>query len=96
VARPAPTIVGEWVTQLAFGGSSTLILTEDGRYQVKNLMVNDSGIYTYSSGDGSLRLQENGIFDHSITVWNAQLSPDGESLSVIEPEGASHIYRRRD
>jgi hypothetical protein len=68
-------------------------LTGDGRYHVKNVFVDDSGIYTYSA-DGTLQLQETGIFDHSITVWHAQVSPDGQSLSVVEPEGAAHVYSR--
>jgi hypothetical protein len=90
---PAPlTIAGEWRTKLIIG-VGTLTLTGDGRYRVKNVFVDDSGIYTYAP-DGTLRLQEDGVFDHSITEWHAQLSPDGQSLSVIEPEGAAHVYTR--
>jgi hypothetical protein len=88
----APTIVGEWETELLIG-TGTLSLTRDGRYHVKNVFADDSGVYTYGA-DGSLRLQTSGVFDHTVTVWHAQLSMDGDSLSIIEPEGAAHVYTR--
>ena len=74
-------------------GESTLELTSDGHYHVKNVFADDSGVYVYTASDGTLRLQEDGIFSrHDMTIWHCQLS--GDTLSVLEPEGAAHVYTR--
>jgi hypothetical protein len=93
VATGPPSIVGEWKTSLLVG-EGTLTLTADGHCHVKNLLADDSGIYTYSPLDGELRIQVDSFFNHDIIRWHAQLSPDGESLTVQEPEGAAHVYHR--
>ena len=69
---------------------TTLELTSEGHYHLKSSLADESGSYVYS--DGSLQLQPDGLFDHSIVTWQCQIS--GNSMSVIEPDGAAHIYTR--
>jgi hypothetical protein len=90
-AAPQNPIVGEWKTTTAIG-DTVLTFTDDGRYTIKSALVSDAGVYVFSSGDGTLRLQPTAIFSHDIVVWSCQLS--GNSLSVVDPDGAGHVYTR--
>src|SRR4051812_5633910 len=61
-APPAPPpvpqnpIAGEWKTTTLIG-DSYLELTAEGRYRIKNALVEERGVYVFSS-DGDLRLQQ--------------------------------------
>jgi hypothetical protein len=84
-------IIGEWKTTTLIG-DTVLIFTDDGHYSIKSALVSDSGVYVFSAGDGTLRLQPDAMFSHDIIVWSCQLS--GNSLSVVDPDGAGHVYTR--
>jgi hypothetical protein len=90
-AAPQNPIVGEWKTSTAIG-DTVINLRADGQYTIKSVLVSDAGVYVFSSGDGTLRLQSNSIFSKGIMIWSCQLS--GDSLSVVDPEGAGHVYTR--
>jgi hypothetical protein len=90
-AAPQNPIVGEWKTTTLIG-DTLLNFTGDGRYTIKSALVSDAGVYVFSSGDGTLRLQPNALFSHDIVIWNCQLSKD--SMSVVDPDGAGHVYTR--
>jgi hypothetical protein len=59
---------------------------------LKDVLDSQEGVYVFSSGDGTLRLQPNAVFSHDIVVWSCQLS--GDSFSCVDPEGAGHVYKR--
>lgn len=90
-AAPQNPIVGEWKTTTAIG-DTVLNFGADGRYTIKSILVSEAGVYVFSSGDGTLRLQPNALFSHDIVVWSCQLS--GDSFSCVDPEGAGHVYTR--
>ena len=90
-APPQNSIVGRWRTSVPIG-TSTLELTSDGHYHVKNVFADDTGVYVDTASDDTLRLQEDGLFSHDVTIWHCQVS--GDTLSVVEPEGAAHVYTR--
>ena len=89
-AAPQNPIVGDWKTTTLIGDTH-LIFTDDGRYTIKSALVGDKGVYVFS-GDGTLRLQPDAIFSHDIVIWHCQLS--GDSMSVVDPDGAGHVYTR--
>ena len=91
VAAPQNPIVGRWKTTTLIG-DTVLNFQADGQYTINSALVSDAGVYVFSSGDGTLRLQPNAVFSHDIIVWSCQLS--GDSLSVVDPEGAGHVYTR--
>ena len=64
----------------------------DGRYTLKDILDSQEGVYVFSSGDGTLRLQPNAVFSHDVMIWSCQLS--GDSLSCVDPQGAGHVYTR--
>lgn len=82
--------MGTWTTPTPLG-NTTLVLGADGSYTVKGAIVDDYGIYVYSN-DGSLQLQSKSFFDGALEIWHCQVS--GDTMSVIEGKGGSHIYRR--
>jgi len=90
-APPQNPIVGDWKTTTLIG-DTVLHFGDDGRYTIKSALVSEAGVYVFSMNDGTLRLQQNAIFSHDIVVWSCQLS--GNSLSVVDPEGAGHVYTR--
>ena len=90
-AIPTDPLVGRWKTSLLVG-DGYLTFTEDGRIHIENLLSDEWGIYVFSDGD--LEIQKDSYFSHVVVHWRAQLS--GNSLRVIEPEGASHVYERVD
>lgn len=90
-AAPQNPIVGQWKTTTLIG-DTILTFTDEGRYTIKSALVSDAGVYVFSSGDGTLRLQPDAVFSHDIVVWQCQLS--GDSLSVVDPDGAGHVYTR--
>jgi hypothetical protein len=91
-ATPAPQnpIVGDWKAKTFIGTSIGLHLGADGRYVMNP--GSDEGVYVFSTGDGTLRLQSNSFFSKGIMVWSCQVS--GDSLSCVDPDGAGHIYSR--
>ena len=91
-AAPQNPIIGEWKTTTFIGSSIVLRFTADGRYTLKDVLTSEAGVYVFSSGDGTLRLQPDSVFSHDIVIWNCQLS--GDSLSVVDPQGAGHVYSR--
>jgi len=88
---PTDPLVGVWKTSLLVG-DGYLTFTEDGRIHIENFLSDEWGIYVFS--DGSLEIQKDSYFSHEVVYWRAQVS--GDSLRVIEPEGASHVYQRMD
>jgi hypothetical protein len=84
-------LVGRWKTSLLIG-DGYLTFTEDGRVHIEHVFLDEWAIYVFDDGD--LMIQDQGVFDHDVTHWRAQVS--GNTLSVIEPEGASHVYTRVD
>jgi hypothetical protein len=93
IPPPAPVdpIVGRWKTSLPIG-DGYLTFTADGRIHIEHVFTDEWAVYVFTDGD--LMIQDQGLFDHDVTHWQAQVS--GNTLSVIEPEGASHIYTRVD
>ncbi|NDQ56984.1 MAG: zinc ribbon domain-containing protein [Acidipila sp.] len=89
-AAPQNPIVGDWKTTTLIGDTH-LVFSDDGRYSIKSALVGDHGVYVFS-GDGTLRLQPDAIFSHDIVIWHCQLS--GDSMSVVDPDGAGHVYTR--
>jgi zinc-ribbon domain len=89
-AAPQNPIAGQWKTTTIIG-DTILTFTDDGHYTIKSALVGDSGVYVFSS-DGTLRSQPDAIFSHDIVIWHCQLS--GDSLSVVDPDGAGHVYTR--
>jgi hypothetical protein len=90
-AAPQNPIVGQWKTTTLIG-DTILTFTGEGRYTIKSALVSDAGVYVFSTGDGTLRLQPDAVFSHDIVIWQCQLS--GDSLSVVDPDGAGHVYTR--
>jgi zinc-ribbon domain len=90
-AAPQNPIVGQWKTTTLIG-DTILTFTGEGRYTIKSALVSDAGVYVFSAGDGTLRLQPDAVFSHDIVIWQCQLS--GDSLSVVDPDGAGHVYTR--
>jgi hypothetical protein len=88
---PAPvnSLIGRWKTSLPIG-DGYLTFTADGRVHIEHVFTDEWDVYVFNDGD--LMIQDQGLFDHDVTHWQAQVS--GDTLSVIEPEGASHIYTR--
>ncbi|HMG85118.1 MAG TPA: zinc ribbon domain-containing protein [Terracidiphilus sp.] len=89
-AAPQNPIVGDWKATTFIGSTIGLHLGADGRYVLNP--GSDEGVYSYSSGDGTLRLQSNSFFSEGIMVWSCQVS--GDSLSCIDPKGGGHVYNR--
>ncbi|HXU13929.1 MAG TPA: zinc ribbon domain-containing protein [Terriglobales bacterium] len=89
-AVPQNPIVGDWRAITIIGSSIGLHLGADGRYVLNP--GSDEGIYVFSSGDGTLRLQSNSFFSKGVMIWSCQVS--GDSLSCVDPEGAGHVYSR--
>jgi hypothetical protein len=89
-AAPQNPIVGDWKATTFIGSTIGLHLGADGRYILNP--GSDEGVYSYSSGDGTLRLQSNSFFSSGIMVWSCQVS--GDSLSCVDPNGAGHVYNR--
>lgn len=93
-AAPAPApqnpIVGDWKATTFIGSTISLHLGADGRFILNP--GSDEGVYSYSSGDGTLRLQSNSFFSEGIMVWSCQVS--GDSLSCVDPNGGGHVYNR--
>jgi hypothetical protein len=89
-AAPQNPIVGQWKTTTLIG-DTVLNFGGDGHYSIKSSLVGDSGVYVFSN-DGTLRLQPDAIFSHDIVIWHCQLS--GDSMSVVDPDGAGHVYTR--
>jgi hypothetical protein len=89
-AAPQNPIVGDWKAKTFIGTSIGLHLGADGRYVMNP--GSDEGVYVFSTGDGTLRLQSNSFFSKGIMVWSCQVS--GDSLSCVDPDGAGHIYSR--
>jgi hypothetical protein len=92
-AAPQNPIVGEWKATTFIGTSIVLHFGADGRYTLKDISGTEQGVYVFSSGDGTLRLQPNAVFSHNIVVWNCQLS--GDTFSCVDPDGAGHVYARQ-
>jgi hypothetical protein len=90
-AAPQNPIVGDWKATTFIGSTMSLHLGADGRYVMNP--GSDEGVYSYSSGDGTLRLQSNSFFSKGIMVWSCQVS--GDSLSCVDPNGAGHVYARQ-
>jgi zinc ribbon protein len=90
-AAPQNPIVGDWKTTTLIG-DTVLHFGDDGRYTIKSALVSEAGVYVFSMSDGTLRLQQDAIFSHDIVVWSCQLSSN--SLSVVDPQGAGHVYTR--
>jgi hypothetical protein len=84
------TVVGSWKTPVPLMPDTNLELTADGHYHLKSALAEESGSYVFM--DGNLQLTPDGLFDHSTIAWQCQLS--GNSMSIIEPDGAAHIYTR--
>jgi len=91
-AVPQNPIVGDWKATTMIGSSIELHFGADGRYTLKDVLDSQEGVYVFSSGDGTLRLQPNAVFSHDIVVWSCQLS--GDSFSCVDPNGAGHVYTR--
>lgn len=89
-AAPQNPIVGDWKATTFIGSTIGLHLGADGRYILNP--GSDEGVYVFSSGDGTLRLQSNSFFSKGIMIWSCQLS--GDSLSCVDPNGAGHVYTR--
>lgn len=91
--QPAPQnpIVGDWKATTYIGSTIGLHLGADGRYVLNP--GSDEGVYVFSAGDGTLRLQSNSFFSNGIMVWSCQLS--GDSLSCVDPNGGGHVYTRQ-
>jgi len=89
-AAPQNPIVGDWKATTFIGSSIGLHLGADGRYVLNPGSY--EGVYVFSSGDGTLRLQSNSFFSKGIMIWSCQVS--GDSLSCVDPEGAGHVYSR--
>jgi hypothetical protein len=89
-AAPQNPIVGDWKATTYIGSTIGLHLGADGRYILNP--GSDEGVYSYSSGDGTLRLQSNSFFSKGIMVWSCQVS--GDSLSCVDPNGGGHVYNR--
>ncbi|MGA8087908.1 MAG: zinc-ribbon domain-containing protein [Terracidiphilus sp.] len=89
-AAPQNPIVGDWKATTFIGSTIGLHLGADGRYILNP--GSDEGVYSYSSGDGTLRLQSNSFFSEGIMVWSCQVS--GDTLSCVDPKGAGHVYNR--
>jgi hypothetical protein len=83
-------IIGDWKATTFIGSSIGLHLGADGRYILNP--GSDEGVYVFSSGDGTLRLQSNSFFSKGIMIWSCQVS--GDSLSCVDPDGAGHVYTR--
>lgn len=92
-AAPQNPIVGDWKATTFIGSSIELHFGADGQYTLKDALDSEKGVYVFSSGDGTLRLQPNAVFSHDIVIWNCQLS--GDSLSCVDPNGAGHVYSRQ-
>jgi len=90
VAAPQNPIVGDWKTTTFIGSTIGLHLGADGRYVLNP--GSDEGVYVFSSGDGTLRLQSSSFFSKGIMVWSCQVS--GDSLSCVDAAGAGHVYTR--
>lgn len=90
-AAPQNTIVGDWKTATVVGSHISLHFGADGRYTLTDF-ITDEGVYVYSSGDGTLRLQSNSFFSKGIMIWSCQLL--GDSFSCVDPQGAGHVYTR--
>ncbi len=90
-AAPQNPIVGDWQATTFIGSHITLHFGADGKYTLTDLST-DEGVYVFSSGDGTLRLQSNSMFSKGIMIWSCQLS--GDSLSCVDPQGAGHVYTR--
>jgi hypothetical protein len=93
--QPAPAatqnpIVGDWKATTFIGSTIGLHLGADGRYVLNP--GSDEGVYVFSAGDGTLRLQSSSFFSKGIMIWSCQLS--GDSLSCVDPNGAGHVYTR--
>ena len=89
-AAPQNPIVGDWKATTYIGSTIGLHLGADGRYILNP--GSDEGVYAYSSGDGTLRLQSNSFFSNGIMVWSCQVS--GDSLSCVDANGGGHVYNR--
>jgi len=89
-AAPQNPIVGDWKATTVIGSTIGLHLGADGRYILNP--GSDEGVYSYSSGDGTLRLQSNSFFSSGVMVWSCQVS--GDTLSCVDPNGAGHVYNR--
>jgi len=89
-AAPQNSIVGDWKATTLVGSSIGLHLGADGRYILNP--GSDKGVYVFSSGDGTLRLQSNSFFSKGIMIWSCQLA--GDSLSCVDPNGGGHVYSR--
>lgn len=90
-SAPSNPIVGTWKTS-KWGIDTVMELDADGHYRFRTGPVTETGVYTYSSSDGTLRMQDDGFFSHKITVWNCQIA--GDSMSIIQPDGPGQIYSR--
>jgi hypothetical protein len=90
-AAPQNNLVGDWKTTTVVGSHISLHFGADGRYALTDF-ITDEGVYVYSGGDGTLRLQSNSFFSKGIMVWSCQVS--GDSLSCVDPQGAGHVYTR--
>jgi hypothetical protein len=89
-AAPQNPIVGDWKATTFIGSTIGLHLGADGRFVLNP--GSDEGVYSYSSGDGTLRLQSNSFFSEGIMVWSCQVT--GDTLSCVDPKGAAHVYNR--
>jgi len=91
-AAPQNSIIGDWRATTVIGSSIVLHFGADGRYTLTDVLDSEQGVYVFSNGDGTLRLQPNAVFTHNIVIWNCQLA--GDSLSCVDPKGAGHVYSR--
>ncbi len=89
---PKNTIVGKWKLHESLG-DTYLTFGDDGHYSIRNIWgLTTNGQYIFGN-NGTLRMQDYGIFTHETTIWHCQVL--GDKLSVLEGDsGAPHMYNR--
>jgi hypothetical protein len=92
-AAPQNPLVGDWKTTTSANTTIEIHFGADGRYKMTALLIPDDGVYVYSAGDGTLRLQSSSFFSKGVMIWSCQLS--GDTFSCVDPDGAGHVYTRQ-
>lgn len=92
-AAPQNSLVGDWKTTTSANTTIEIHFGADGRYKMTALLIPDDGVYVFSPGDGTLRLQSSSFFSKGVMIWSCQLS--GDMFSCVDPDGAGHVYTRQ-
>jgi hypothetical protein len=92
-AAPQNPLVGDWKTTTSANTTIEIHFGADGRYKMTALLIPDDGVYVFSPGDGTLRLQSSSFFSKGVMIWSCQLS--GDMFSCVDPDGAGHVYTRQ-